>query len=272
MPRGEAMARFRVRFVLNVGRQGAPLAKLGRIAEQAGVFLRALAGDCKVATRSDEWLAVNFANGSVEYDAEFQGDVTADEARLFARNLEFLTEFNGEATGLGSSLSHGTALEFSRIGALIDPDETIRVGIYPARGTTLRWRSITYNKAAILRREIETPLAAHGAVQGILHAWFKEAREPCFQLRELATDALVRVFYPPPLYPAVAQAVQERTTVLIVTGDILFNRATRQPIEMRAERIERQRMLSAAEFEGLAGSAPDFVAAADGDDIADEAA
>ncbi|WP_424811115.1 hypothetical protein [Roseococcus sp. YIM B11640] len=254
------MARLKVRFVLNRGRHGAPLSKLGRIAEQTEKFLRSLASDCHVSTNPGEWLGVNFRNGSVEYDAEFQRDVNAGDAQVFARNLEFLADYDSASDGLNGSISNATALEFARIGSLIDPDEVIGLGIFPVHGGSLKWRNITYSQTANLRREIETPLPAHGALQGILHAWFKEAREPNFQIRDLSNDNLIKISYPSSLYSQVAQAVQERTTVLIVSGLINFNRATRQPLDMVAERIERQRMLSAAEFERLVGSEPNFVA------------
>ena len=266
------MARFRVRLVLNRGRHGAPLGKLGRISEQMERFLRSLARDSSVNTQPGQWLAVNFKDGSVEYDAEFQGDVNVGDAQIFARNLEFLADYDAEDEGLNGSVSHGTALEFTKIGMLIDPDEVIALGIYPGRGGAPKWREVTYSKTASLRREVESPLPSYGAVQGILHAWFKEAREPNFQIRELSSEALVRVTYPAMLYSDVARAVQERSTMLIATGDILFNRATRQPIEMHADRIERQGMLSAAEFEAFVGSAPDFIVNFDDDeDIPEEA-
>ena len=67
------MATIRVRFQLNKGRMGAPLSKLGKIAGQAERFLRALATDANIDQSSGEWLALNFDNGSVSYDAEFQG-------------------------------------------------------------------------------------------------------------------------------------------------------------------------------------------------------
>ena len=147
----------------------------------------------------------------------------------------------------------------------------IGLGIYPGRGGHPKWREVTYSKTASLRREVETPLPAYGAVQGILHAWFKEAREPYFQIRELSTEALVRVTYPSRLYSAVANAVQERTTMLIVSGDVQFNRATHQPVEMHADRIQPQGMSSAAEFETLVGSAPEFTADYDDEDAEEEA-
>jgi hypothetical protein len=95
-------------------------------------------------------------------------------------------------------------------------------------------------------------------LQGILYAWFKEVREPYFQLRELATDILVRVIYPASLYSDVARAVQERTTMLMVAGNMLYDRVSKSPAELRADRIDRMPMLSSAEFERFFGSAPHY--------------
>ena len=253
------MANVKVRLILNKGRHGAPLAKLGKIAEQLERFLRSLATDSQIETKPGEWVAANFTNSSVEYDAEYLGDVNAGEAQVFTRSLEFLADYDPEGEGLNGMVSDNTALEYARIGALIDPDEHIGLGIYPTRGGGQpKWRTITYHRMASLRREIETPLPTYGAVQGILYAWFKEARAPSFQIRELSTDALVRVHYPSSLYAEVAKAVQERTTMLMVAGDMALDRATRQPTEMTADRIERIGMLSAAEFESFVGSAPEY--------------
>jgi hypothetical protein len=252
------MARIKLRIVLNKGRHGAPLAKLGRISEQAEKFLRSLANDCRVETRPGEWLAVNFKNGSVEYDAEFQGDVDAGVAQIFSRNMEFLADYDAENEGLNGTVSETTAIEYARIGTLIDPDEVLGIGIYSPRAKKPKWRNVTYSAMATIRRELEAPLPAYGAAQGILHAWFKEVREPYFQLRELSTDALIRVFYTSSLYPDVARAVQERTTMLIVSGNMMYDRASKSPTELRADRIDRIPILSTAEFERFFGSAPDY--------------
>jgi hypothetical protein len=255
---GDKVAQVKVRLILNKGRHGAPLSKLGKISEQLEKFLKLLAADSGIETKPGEWVAANFTNSSVEYDAECLGDVNVGDAQVFARNLEFLADYDPEREGLNGLVRPATALEYARIGNLIDPGEDIGIGIYPARGGTPRWRTISYSRMASIRREIETPLPSFGAVQGILYAWFKEAREPNFQIRELSSDALVRVRYPGTLYAAVAKAVQERSTMLIVTGDMSLDRATRTPVEMRAERIEPIGILSAAEFEAFVGSAPEY--------------
>ncbi len=104
------------------------------------------------------------------------------------------------------------------------------------------------------------PLVVHGSIQGIVHSWLIDAENPVFRLRELSTDALVRVHYAPHLYADIAQAVQERRTMLIAVGTITFDPATRQAAELQADRIERVKTLSDEEFESFFGSAPGFVA------------
>jgi hypothetical protein len=124
------VARIKVRLIINKGRHGAPMTKLGKISEQAEKFLRALAADCEIDSYPGEWLAVNFGDGSVADDAEFQGDVNPGVAQIFMRNLEFLADFDPESEGLNLAIKPATALEYARIGALIDPDEEIGLGIY----------------------------------------------------------------------------------------------------------------------------------------------
>lgn len=254
------MARIKVRFAINKGRHGAPLAKLGRISEQAEKFLRSLSADCQIDVRPGEWVAVNFENGSVAYDAEYQVDVNPGTAQMFAHHLEMIADYDPENGGLNAAVSDATTLEYARIGTLLDPDEAIGLGIYPARGRKPRWRQITYRKAVSIKRLVESPLPSYGTVQGIIHAWQKEAREPYFYLRELSTDALIKITYTSDRYADVAKAVQERTTMLMVSGDMLFDRATRTIVELHAHRIERKKMLSGAEFEQFFGSMPDFEA------------
>jgi hypothetical protein len=171
-----------------------------------------------------------------------------------------LADYDPDGDGLNLAISPVTALEYARIGSLIDPDESIGIGIYRSDAKSPKWRQITYRDASSMRREIETPLPSYGAIQGVLHTWYKEAREPHFSLRELSTDAFVKVIYSPSMYSDVVKAVQERSIVLIVSGDMLFDRTTRAATELRADKIERVGMLSGAEFEGLFGSSPEFIA------------
>jgi len=252
------MARIKVRFELNKGRTGAPLSKLGDISKQAERFLRALANDLSIDAKAGEWLAINFKNGSVSYDAEFQGEITGAEADAFNRGLEFLADFDPESEGANGSVTQATVLEFARMGSIIDPDEVIGFGIYGRDRTKPKMRSITYARMAEKRAEIETPVPSYGSIQGIIHSLAKEAERPYFRIRELATTALVSCYYPGRLYDAVAHALQERTNVLHVDGQMKFDRASRSITEIAVERIETARMLAPAEFEAFFGSCPRF--------------
>ena len=263
------MAKIRVRLELNKGRTGAPLAKLGRIAEQADKFLSSLAQDCDIDAKAGEWLAVNFRNGSVSYDAEFQGEVNEAAAEIYAKSLMFVVDFDPDIEGTNGLVKAKSLLEYSKIGGLIDPDEIIGIGIYHPGANKPKWRRISYNNASRIRAQLETPLPGYGSVQGIVHAWFKEARDPYFSVRELSTDALVRCHYAPSLYSDVAKVVQERNTVIIAEGMIAYDRASRTPIDIKADRIESIKMLSGAEFERFFGSTPSYTEEETTDDYID---
>lgn len=234
------------------------MAKLGKIAEQTEKFLRIYAADLGLDVKSGDWLAADFKNSSVEFQAEFPKEVTHAVAQFFSTGLEVLADFDPDAEGLNGRVSATAALEYSRIGSLLDPDEIIRMGIMSPDARAPRWRDITYSALSSIRRDLEQPVTAHGSVQGILHAWFKEAKEPHFQLRELATDALIKVLYSEDLYDKVARAVQERNTTLMVEGQILYDKISKNALELKANRINSMQMMSPQEFDEVFGCAPSF--------------
>jgi hypothetical protein len=252
------MATIRVRFQLNKGRMGAPLSKLGKIAGQAERFLRALATDANIDQSSGEWLALNFDNGSVSYDAEFQGIVSPAQAMIFNRHSEYVVDFDPDAEGIQGMARAETLAEFARLGALLDADEVIGIGLYQERRKKPVWRQISYAKTVAVRQAVEAPLPTYGAVQGIIHSLQKEAKQPYFQIRELSTESLVKCTYTSAQYSEVANALQERTTVIHVSGDITYDRIARIVSELRMDRMERSRVLTPAEFEEFFGSAPQF--------------
>lgn len=252
------MAQLKVRFVINQGRYGAPMAKLGQIAEQTEKFLRIYANDLGLKAKAGDWIAADFKNSSVEFQAELPKEVAPAVFQQFSSGLEVLADFDPESEGLNGRVSEVAALEYSKIGALLDPDEIIRMGVIAPHKKTPHWRDITYSNLATIRRDLEQPISSEGAVQGMLHAWFKEAREPHFQLRELSTDALIKVFYGERLYNAVAKAVQERSTTLLVEGRVQYNKVTRSAVEIEAGEIKPLDMMTPAEFREVFGCAPNF--------------
>lgn len=252
------MARLKVRFVINQGRHGAPMAKLGKIAEQTEKFLRLFAVDLGLEAKSGEWLAADFKNSSVEFQAEFPREVPSTTAQFFASGLEVLADYDPDNEGLNGRVGEAAALEYARIGSLLDPDEIIRMGILWPEERAPEWRDISYSSFSSIRRELEMPVMSHGSIQGIVHAWYKEAKDPHFQIRELSTDDLIKVFYAESLYESIARAVQERSTVLIVDGMAKYDKVTHKALELKASRITPMEMMTPKEFDEVFGCAPQF--------------
>ena len=250
------MAQLKIRIELNKGRTGAPLEKLGDVARQFDRFLRAVATDLKVEAKKGEWLAVKFKNGSVSWDAAFQGDVTEAHARAFNRALEFVADFDPDVEGANGMVSEATLLEYSKLGNCIDPDEVIGLGIFPSGGGRPKMRQISYRRTAQVRQAIESPVLSYGSVQGIVHALVKEAGAPFFHLREFSSDGLVRCFYPDTLYDQVVRVLNNRRTVVHATGHLTLDRAKRVVDQVRVERIDAADPLSAEDFDRFFGSAP----------------
>ena len=252
------MAKLKVKFVLNRGRHGAPLGKFGKISEQVERFLIALTQDCGAQARQGEWVAADFENGSVAFDVDFQGSVEQHIAASFQKNLEFLADFDPDTEGLNGLMRENTALEYAKIGYLIDPDEEIGLGIVPVNGGKPKWRAITYAKAENIRTNVESPLLGYGSLQGIVHSWFKEALVPYFQFRELATNKLVKVQYRANQYEEVVKAFRQRNMILLISGDCSYDRASRDLFYMRLDRMSETSSLTPVDFDKLFGSFPDF--------------
>ena len=250
------MAQIKLRIEINKGRAGAPLEKLGDITRQLDRFLRALASDLKMDVKRGEWLALNFRNGSISYDAAYQVDVPESKLRHFNQCIEFVADYDPDAEGLNGLVSDATLLEFGRIGERIDPDEAIGLGLYSPDRKRLRWRRVEYRRASRIRQAMELPVQSYGSVQGVFHAWLKEATQPFFQLREFSTENLIRCFYKDDLYPRIIEGLQHRNAVVHASGQMKLDRAKRSVEEMRVERIDQVQALSDDEFRQFIGSSP----------------
>jgi hypothetical protein len=250
------MAQIKVRIELNKGRTGAPLEKLGDVARQFDKFLRSLAADLNLTAARGAWLAVNFRNGSISWDAALQDDITDAQVRHFNECLEFIADYDPDSEGTNRLVSNSTLLEFGRLGERIDSDEVIGIGVYSGGRSRLKWRRVEYSRASRIRRAIEEPIISYGSVQGLLHSVVLEARRPYFAVHELASEQVVRCYYEQPLYDDVVRAMAQRNAIIHATGDMKLDRASRTIGEMDVERIDHVQPLSDEEFQSFFGAAP----------------
>lgn len=249
------MADLKLRIRLNEGRTGAPLEKMGDVTRQFERFLDSLAGDLGVESKRNAWLAVNFGNGSVRFDAAYQDEVPENVARKFNDCLAFVTDYDPDYEGTNGLVSEATLLEYGKIGACLDPDEVVSLGLFSIDEPRKRpkWRRIEYRRISRVRAAMETPLSSFGSVQGSLHSLFKEVASPYFTLRELSTGQLIRCSYSAELYPSVIRALEERTAVVHASGYLQYDRTKRAVGEMQVERIDKIEPLTDGEFSALFG-------------------
>jgi hypothetical protein len=219
-----------------------------------------LAADLSVDSAKGDWLAINFANSSVSFDAAFEVAASAKVVHAYTAALRAITDFD-PLEGVGHpDVSMRTLEQFCRLGEIMAAHEQLGIGLYDGNpaGVPEEWKYLTRGRAAEIRQELDRPIAVYGSVQGVIHSWFKEADPPYFHLREAAVQTLVKCFYPESLYATLVAAFQERSTIVHAAGEGQFVSGGRVLIELKVDRLEAVRPLSESEFESLFGIAPDF--------------
>ena len=139
------MARLRIRLELNREGAGVPLPKLARVVDEARKFFDMLAEDVRIVRDGGEWLAADFDSKSLNFTAEFIGEVSAPQVR------DFYAAFDGV-----TSLRRATISQFAQIAEAIEPDELIGFGLYQgdADEEPVEWRSLSKRDAVRILEEI----------------------------------------------------------------------------------------------------------------------
>jgi hypothetical protein len=253
------MARLKVRIRFNPGRTGAPMDRLGEFATQTERFLRSLASDIGATSKKGHWLALNFGNESVGFDTEFAGALRDAEAVQGIAALDAILGENTLTAIERGLVSYGTVAQFSRIGESLDPDDYFLMGVYETpQADAPALQKVTYRKTAELRQLLEAPYKTAGAVQGFVHSWHQGADDPFLNVRELSTGNLIHCEYEPDIYAKIHKATEAQDTVVLIYGEMTWDRATNQIVKLAVSDIEAVKPLLPHEFERLAGIAPSF--------------
>lgn len=251
------MRTLKIRVELNKGRKGIPIYKLSALTEEIERFLQRVGLDLGIQTPREGWLAVRFGNGSVSFDAEYQGRVSEDCVREYQDELIRLPRL--VKPNVTSRLSQSTILQFARIGDPIDEDEQVSFGVY-RDGTrkSIEWQSYTKSLYRQIGESVITTSEYRGVVQGILHSWFKEVSPPYFYIRDSASGRMVKCFYDRHQYEEVVKLLQKKNAVVQVIGMLTANFVDRRVEEVRAEKFAVVDQLSDDDFEKFFGMAPDL--------------
>lgn len=253
------MAHIRLRIELNKGGEGAPLEKLGGIARQLDIFLCSLAEDLSIKEHDTKWVAKNFENHSVSYDAVLLSDVSDAQFHEFNKAVEKITDFDPRTGIVNGLISARTLSEYSKLGEFVEPDEVVGVGLYVSDSSEVRkWKNIGRNQASAVQHVVGMPIRSYGSVQGIVHAVTPGAQPPFFRIRELSTGELIRCEYTTDLHSDAVDAIRTQGTVVHVGGHMIWDRAQRSIEKMTVDRIIFSQPLTDEDFQNFCGSIPEI--------------
>jgi len=258
------MSKFRIRIKFNPGRHGAPLDRFGEFTEQVEKFLRSLTTDLGLSVKKGQWVASNFKNGSVAFDSEYAGAI--DDTQMVSGNNILNSLLGGNpAAAIGRGvLSYGTAAEFSKISKSIAPDEHFLIGLYSpneedSEEEPSEWKEVSYRRMSELKALLEAPLLSSGVIQGIIHAWHFGAEPPFFNVRELSMGRLIRCEYTSQeMYHKVHEATENEGAVVLVYGDMEWDKATNSIVRLSVTDIESTKSLTPKNFDALFGAVPEY--------------
>jgi hypothetical protein len=231
--------------------------KLATIAAETALFLRMVIQDVDRSIVGT-WIAKDFDNDSVDFTAQYMGNVSAEQVMECRHALaDTMTNFLQLE---GSKVSRATRLQYAKIAKPIDPDETVHFGLLDEseQKKPSEWHILSKEVANEIeqRLTLSDRIEFEGSLQGKIHSFFKEAERPHFRLRELYSDDLITCYYNREKYDDVARALQKRETVIHVGGWVVASRTSRKILWMIVSRIEEAEEYREGDLDKFIGCAP----------------
>lgn len=222
------MARIKVKFTLNPGREGISWAKLAKQSETIQSLLSSISDD--LGLQSDKWLARDFADGSYMSNAELEAVATASEFAKFNDYFRGLISYIDEdAKTLNTAISKKSVAIFSELRTPLDIDEPIGIGLYDPslaydrNANPVESFTVTKLKLQEIASSIEAETTYIGSVIGYTYEWNKGAKEPYLKIRDIASQELIKCSYSDRDYKKVAALFEHKESLVIVYGLITYD-------------------------------------------------
>ena len=251
------MANFRIRVGLNRGRGPVSFKQLSTLTDEINSFLRRLGEDAGLSEGANQWLATKVEDGSFLSDAEPDIEVSPEVGSHLERMMEAIVRGDSLAAQ-AQGISERTRLEYANLAKRAESTHIpVELGIYgSASGDGLAWHRVTSEKAQLLTDNVSTHVEYMGAIQGVIHAWFKESQDPHFQLREFAQNQLIKCYYRAEHYADLLRAVAQKDERVNVAGIFRASRIDKSIESVRVTKIKNSVEFSDADFERFFGCAP----------------
>jgi hypothetical protein len=152
---------------------------------------------------------------------------------------------------------------FSDIGDLLDEDESVEFRL-PPNGAPARKRPYAVSKGEFkyIRSVVEkirpSKMEYDGAIQGVVHAWYKETERPHIKVRDLQSGALIDCYYRRSIYRSIIEVLDDPAAVIFVHGRILADSRDKTIESIEIERLRAYSPLTKSDLLGLFGSIPNM--------------
>lgn len=258
------MSRLRIKLELNPGGDGIRLDKLANISTELEKFLRSLGRDVGVSSNTGEWVARGFYEGSMGAIVEHIGSVDVLAAERFNNGIRQFATFRQDRDRFNGEYSETTYRSFVDIGARLDNDEVVKIGLYndvgsddPSDAEHFQWEQIAKRTTIEVDEAVLKPVVYDGSIQGTLGTWYKDS--DFIYVRDSVFHALVKCTYKVDMYDMIYRFYKDKKAVVHVTGRVTSDRLNGEPKEIAVQRIERFDKLSDDDFDSIFGAAPDLI-------------
>lgn len=207
----------KIKIEMNKGKPGVKLQRLAEVAEETLKFLVGLSIDLQ--DPESEWIAENFQNGSLCFDLRRQRESHTD-LEIWNKALSAVMDNNFSDDEINVRIRPETRAQFFEIAKVLADDEVISFGVQKnGDEDEVEWHPLDREQAQ--KAEIFTgpKLRNHGEIQGIVHAFYKETKQPKLVIRELSTRKLIDCFFNETMYAHAVALLEDKSAVIFVEGE-----------------------------------------------------
>ena len=241
------MATLKIRIELHRPAKGVEMSKLAELAAESQKFLRMVAEDAGVDPNAGTWVAEDFYNQGVGFDAEYQlADVDAEQVASYINALEGIAAAQRETNWSVKGVRPLTVLQSAKLATVAESGEAIRIGLHPANADAserVDWRVLPRDRGTAIVDYFQESVEYRGMLQGLIHAIYKESNPPHFAFRDFASGALVNCEFTSGIWNDLHRALERKDAVVLVSGWIRAKRIDRSIDVMRVEKIRKHQAL-----------------------------
>lgn len=251
------MAQIRIRLTVDQGRRGVRLASLGQLATDVEKFLEMLGRDTGVDALAGDWIATDFANGSLSFSVESGGEADEEQATVYRRAIANVTAYDPSVSEGISGIRNETLVQYARVAQATEIGDTLKLAVYEnGSDAAPTWLPLSHRQATGIIEQFHDSLEYSGSLHGIIHSLYKEAQPAYFDIRDLSTGYLVKCHFTAELYPQVWTMLKKKDAVVMVQGEIRARRGDHRIEHIQVERMSEAPTMSDDQFERFFGCAP----------------